>query len=219
MRRMSMTSPSSRPSTVALPIPGGPWIEMAWQAPLPPCTIQSSTNCSSARRALLISMSRPRMLFESRTGASFLVILRSVSTGRNTLTLVLRPLTFIEHIFSNTADPDDALRVSSSTRMQQLAFCINRAARITADPTAVYSRRVSLPTSPQIVVPVAMPTHDWMLGVRALRFLRISIAQCTARTGSSSWAMSGKPNTILRTVPLSSIWKRETVPSYLCSRP
>jgi hypothetical protein len=85
---------------------------------------------------------------------------------------------------------DQALRVSSFTRMQQLAFCMSRAARITADPTAVYSRRVSLPTSPQMVAPVAIPTHDCTGVGSSLRRLRISMAQCTARTGSSSCAMT-----------------------------
>ena len=57
-----------------------------------------------------MSMSRPRILEESRTGASFLVMRRSDSTGRYTFTLESRPFTLMEQIFSNTAEPEDACR-------------------------------------------------------------------------------------------------------------
>mmetsp|Transcript_40800 Transcript_40800/g.79879 ORF Transcript_40800/g.79879 Transcript_40800/m.79879 type:complete len:210 (+) Transcript_40800:1535-2164(+) len=202
--------PRKRPSTVALPIPAGPDMTQQRRDSFFFHAVTYSSRCC---RSLLISTSLPRMSELSRTGASFLVMRRSLSTGRYTGTLASFPLTLMLQIFSKTALPLDALRVSVLTRIQQFAFCMRRAARITLLPTAVYSSRTSLPTSPQMVVPVAIPRQLCTVS-RSLRFFRISIAACTARTGSSSWAIIGKPNTILSTVPLSSIWNLLTVPSY-----
>mmetsp|Transcript_40842 Transcript_40842/g.95411 ORF Transcript_40842/g.95411 Transcript_40842/m.95411 type:complete len:214 (+) Transcript_40842:2220-2861(+) len=197
----SVMMPRNLPNTVAFPIPAGPEMTQHLSDSL---RFQALTYSSKCCLSLLISMSLPRMPELSLTGASFFVILLSLSTGRYTGTLASFPLTLIEQIFSNTALPLDAFCVSVLTNMQQFAFCISLAARITLLPTAVYSKRTSFPTSPQIVVPVAIPRQLCTVS-RSFRFFLISMAACTALTGSSSCAIMGKPNTIFRTVPLSSI--------------
>mmetsp|Transcript_115093 Transcript_115093/g.326487 ORF Transcript_115093/g.326487 Transcript_115093/m.326487 type:complete len:218 (-) Transcript_115093:228-881(-) len=123
------------------------------------------------------------------------------------------PLTVIFPSDLSSRMPPQAPWVAWSTRTQ---FCpawpMSLADRFTTSPSTVYSRRVSLPTTPHQHIPVAMPARPTRFSSRNVSQKRV--AASTALRGSSvKWFSGGSPKHASSTMPLSSTRNLLTLPS------